>query len=156
MKVRTGLFAAAIVSILSVAAPALAAETCAGKSGPHSVSVLVSGIRNAKGEVAITLYPDDPKRFLAPRGKLMRQRVKAEAPVTKACFFVDPGVYAIAVYHDTNADRDFNRNPVGMPTEGFGFSNDPPTKFGIPSFESVRFRFKPGQPPVAIRMRYAR
>lgn len=148
---------AAIVSAWAVAAPTMAAESCAGRPGADSLTVHVTGLRNAQGEVAVTLYPDDARRFLAPGGKLLRQRVKAEAPVSRACFWVPaPGVYAVTVYHDANADRDFNRNPLGLPTEGFGVSNDAPTKFGLPAFEMVRFRVKAGQSMIAIKMRYAR
>ena len=37
--------------------------------------VQVSGVSPAQGEVAVTLYPDDSRRFLAPKGKLARARV---------------------------------------------------------------------------------
>jgi uncharacterized protein (DUF2141 family) len=155
MKARTGLAAAALIGTVAMGAPAFAAEgACAGKPGPNRLTVQISGVQPVRGEVAVTVYPDDARRFLARRGKLYRERVKAQAPVTSACFHLDPGVYAIAVYHDVNADRDFNRTAIGMPAEGFGFSNDAPTRFGLPSFDSVRFRVRPGQTSVAIRMRY--
>lgn len=159
MKVRTGLFLAGLLGAGAAvsAAPAEAAEDCVGKRGAHLLNVSVPGVRAARGEVVVTIYPDDARRFLAPKGKLARQRVKAEAPTTETCFYLpEPGVYAIAVYHDANGDHDFNRNAVGMPTEGFGFSNDAPTKFGLPSFEQVRFRMKPGASTVTVKMRYAR
>lgn len=157
MKARTCLGAAAFVGGLAAAGPLMAAEDCAGKPGQHRLTVQVKGVRAAKGEVAVTLYPDDSKRFLAPRGKLLRLRVKARTPVTETCFWLpQPGVYAIAVYHDANADQDFNRTAVGMPAEGFGFSNDAPATFGLPSFSSVRFSTKAGENAVAIQMRYLR
>lgn len=155
MKVRTGLAGAAFAAIASAATPVAAAEECAGKPSEHRLTVSVSNIRAAKGEVAITIYPDDPKRFLAPKGKLLRERVPARAPTTGACFYLPaPGFYAIAVYHDANADHDFNRSVVGMPTEGYGFSNDAPTKVGLPGFNTVRFRVPAGASRTALRMRY--
>ena len=158
MKVRTGLAGAAFVGALSAATPLLAADDdCAGKKTAHRISVQVTGVSPAQGEVAVTLYPDDARRFLAPRGKLLRTRIKAKAPATTTCFWVaSPGAYAIAVYHDANGDQDFNRNAVGMPAEGFGFSNDAPTRFGLPSFDKVRFRARAGETPLTIRMRYQR
>lgn len=155
MKVRTGLASVAFAAIASTATPVLAAEACAGKPSEHRLTVSVSNIRAAKGEVAITIYPNDPKRFLAPKGKLLRQRVPARAPTTSTCFYLpEPGFYAIAVYHDANADEDFNRSVVGMPTEGYGFSNDAPTRVGLPSFNTVRFRVPAGASRTALRMRY--
>ena len=153
MKVRRSLAAAALAGLCG-AGPALA-EDCAGKPGPTRLNVRVVGVRAAQGEVAVTLYPDVARRWLAPKGKLLRQRVSARAPATTACFYLpQPGTYAIAIYHDANGDQDFNRNLVGMPVEGYGFSNDAPTSIGLPAFESVRFRVNAGQSSMTIRMRY--
>ena len=155
MKVRTGLLACALAACAPGAAPAWAAEGC--KGGTHGLIVNVTGLASAKGQVVVTLYPDDPRRFLAPGGKLLRVRVKAEAPSVRACLpLAQAGAYAIAVYHDANGDRDFNRTPVGMPAEGFGFSNDPSTRFGLPKFEAVRFQAKPGRGALSVRVRYLR
>lgn len=147
----------ALAAVLSVfaAAPALAEDGCEGK-GDTKISVQVTGMANTRGQITVTLYPDDARRFLAPRGKLLRQRVPAKAPMTLACFLVpQPGIYAVVVYHDENGDNDFNRNAIGMPTEAFGFSNNAPTKFGLPSFDSVRFRANPGETRLGVKLRYA-
>jgi uncharacterized protein (DUF2141 family) len=140
----------------AVAGAALAADDCAGKPGAVNLAVQVSGLRSEAGSVAVTVYADEPRRWLAPGGKLLRQRVKAEIPQTRACFWLPgPGFYAIAVYHDANGDKDFNRSALGMPVEGFGFSNDAPTRYGLPAFETVRFRVRAGRSAVSIKMRYA-
>jgi uncharacterized protein (DUF2141 family) len=154
MKGRT--VAMAVSALLLATAPALAEEGCVGR-GDTRITVLISGMEAERGEIAVTLYPDDARRFLAPRGKLLRQRLPTHLPVTTACFLVaNPGVYAVAVYHDANRDQDFNRSRIGMPTEGFGFSNDAPTRFGLPSFDAVRFKANSGETRVAVKMRYQR
>lgn len=156
MKVRTGVIAAAMGGAMLAGAPAQAADDCAGAKGGHTLSVKVTGVRAARGEVAVTIYPDDARRFLAPRGKLLRHRVKAEAPVTTACFWLPaPGTYAVAVYHDANGDHDFNRTGLA-PAEGYGFSNDAPATVGFPAFEKVRFRVNAGESVTAVRLRYPR
>lgn len=138
----------------AVAAPAGA---CVGEPGAGRVKLEVSAtnLRSAKGEVAFTVYPDDRKRFLAGGGKLARDRVSTVAPVTRACFWLNPGHYAIATYHDENGDRDFNRTLFSI-KEGFGFSNDAPTTLGLPSFEAVRFQLPEQGRVIAIRTRYSR
>ena len=155
MKGRTAAFA--IAAALLAAGPALADQGCAGVRAPTSsrLMVQVAGVRQATGEVAITVYPDDKRRFLAKGGKLARQRVRAAASV-RACFWVPQGSYAVAVYHDRDGDLDFDRTIVGLPAEGFGFSNDPDTKTGLPSLSAVRFRVGPGERAVPIQMRYLR
>lgn len=155
MKGRTAAFTVA-ASLLAVG-PALADQGCAGIRAANSsrLTVQVSGVRSATGEVAITVYPDDKRRFLAKGGKLARQRVRAAASV-RACFWAPPGNYAVAVYHDSDGDRDFDRTLVGLPAEGFGFSNDPETKTGLPSLSAVRFRLGPGERLMPIQMKYLR
>lgn len=170
MEVRSALFAVAVAGFAAVAGPSAAAESggggggvatgggdCEGRATGTKLFVQVGQLKSNQGEVAVTLYPPDSRRFMAPRGKLMRARIRATAPVTQVCFYLPrPDAYAVAVYHDTNANHDFDRTAVGLPSEGYGFSNDAPTKFGVPTFEAARFRASPGDTTLRIRMRYAR
>jgi len=137
------------------AVPALADAGCEGADSATSLTVQVSGMTSARGEIAITVYGSDSKKFLAPKGKLLRVRPKTVAPTTHACFNLPgPGTYAVAVYHDANANEDFDRSVLGMPAEGFGFSNDAPTRFGLPAFEAVRFSVETGLNLIPIKLRY--
>lgn len=142
------------LSAMLLAAPA-AAQTCEGAhaAGTTRLVVTTTNLRNARGEVAVTVYPDDRRRFLASGGKLARVRARAIAPVTRACFWLKPGYYAVAVYHDENADRDFNRT-LFAPKEGYGFSNDAPATFALPSFKATRFALAPGGSEIRVRTRY--
>lgn len=148
---------AIVLAMLALASPARAASACAGMPGPGMVQLVTQavGVRNAKGEVAVTVYGDDSHRFLAKHGKLARARVAAAAPVTSACFWLKPGTYAVAIYHDENDDHDFNRTLFSI-KEGFGFSNDAPTTLGLPSFSAVRFMLPPSGRTMRITMRYHR
>ena len=144
--------------VLAYALPASAwagDATCVAGAEQLRMQVSVAGLRNAKGEVAITLYADDRERFLAKGGKLLRQRVKAVLPLTSACFVLPAkGFYAVSVYHDANADHDFNRSFIGMPVEGFGFSRNPKTRLGLPSLDEVRVAADLGDNPVQIQLIY--
>ena len=139
---------------LLLVAPA-AAQTCEGVHAPGTVrlSVATTNLRSARGEVAVTVYPDDRRRFLASGGKLARVRARAAAPVTRACFWLKPGYYAVAIYHDENADHDFNRTLIA-PREGYGFSNDAPANFALPSFKATRFGLGAGGGEIRVRTRY--
>jgi uncharacterized protein (DUF2141 family) len=57
------------------------------------------------------------------------------------------GNYAIVAFHDENHDGDFNQNWLGLPKEGFGFSDNPGT-LRKPVFDDARFIV--GQPIVQI------
>ena len=156
MEVRSAIFALFLTGAI-LGASGARAQDCAGRQGPDTLSVQVTNLNAPTGEVVVTLYPSDPRRFLAPRGKLLRQRVKTTAPTSRTCFYLPgPGTYAVAIYHDADGNHEFNRSALGMPTEGFGFSNDAPTRFGVPSFDAVRFIAKGGDTAIRIRMRYGR
>jgi len=140
----TALSAAAVPSAAS--APAPAPTGCTGPASGTWLNVVVEGVRNGNGVIAITLYADNSSKFLIKHGSLYVGRVDAQAGTTRGCIFVPkPGVYALALYHDENRDGRFDRTGLGLPAEGYGFSNNPATLAGLPQFRSVRLNVpKPG------------
>ena len=94
-------------------------------------------------------------KFLAKRGSLYVGRVPAQAGTTRVCIHLpSPGTYAIAVYHDEDANRKLNRKGIGTPAEGYGFSNNASTVFGLPNFRSVRFGAPRSDLSTAIKLKY--
>lgn len=153
-------------ALLALAAPAAAAppptpggldpDSCEGTRTPHRLNVVVNGVRSNSGLVVVTLYADEPRRFLAKGGSLGIVRVRAQAPVTRVCMALrSPGHYAVVVYHDADSDRKFDRTLVA-PAEDYGLSNDPSTVLGIPEFRNVRFPVHAGDNTVQIRLRAVR
>lgn len=139
----------------AVQAQSAAPAGCTGRPSETWLNVTVEGVRNGDGLVAVTLYADDSSKFLAKRGSLYVGRVDAQAGTTRACIFVPrPGVYGVAIYHDENASRNFDRTGIGLPAEGFGFSNNPATIAGLPSFRSVRLNVARAGLTTRIRMKY--
>ncbi|MFP5513364.1 MAG: DUF2141 domain-containing protein [Alphaproteobacteria bacterium] len=129
--------------------------SCTSEGNPVRLHVTVSNLRSASGLVIVTVYGDNPADFLASGKKLARVRTPPRAGVTEVCIAVPQrSSYAVALYHDENGDRRFNRNLVGMPTEGFGISNDAETTLGIPSYEAARFNGQPGDNRLSITVRY--
>ena len=137
-------------------APAAAAPAgCLGQPSDTWLTVSVEGLRNGNGLVTVAVYPDDSRQFLAKGGTIKNNRFNASAPVTRACVFVPkPGVYAIAVYHDEDASRKLNRTGLGLPSEGYGFSNNPATLAGLPAFRSVRLNVPKAGLTTHIKMKY--
>lgn len=120
-----------------------------------ALKVSVSGMRSASGNVTITIYPDDAAHFLDGKFKVARQTLPVTLPVTTACFVLPaPGIYAVALFHDENANGHLDTNALGIPTEGYGFSNNPTLYFGPPDLSRVRFAAHPGDNRVDVRMKY--
>lgn len=139
-------------------ARALTDKECVGRKSGVRLNVQVGALRSDAGSVVVVVYPGDPSRFLAQRGKVERAKVKTSAPMSQACFWLPSAsdAYAVMVYHDADGDGDLDRTPQGMPVEGYGFSNDAPTRFASPAFDAVRFGVKPGETTIRIKVRYPR
>lgn len=145
-----------LIGLVGVAAPAAAEEAaCTGTPSATRLYVDVQGVRTSKGLIAVTLYADNPKRFLVKHGSLYVGRVAATAPMTRVCIYLPaPGTYAIAVYHDINGNEKFDRNMLGLPSEAYGFSNNASTFFGLPSFSSVRIALPRSDMTISVKLKY--
>lgn len=130
----------------------------AGCTGPVSgtwINLTIENLRSSSGSVAVTLYPDQPARFLKPHGSLYVAKVNARTGLAQGCVFVPgPGAYGLALYHDENDNGKIDRNALGIPKEGFGFSNNPRIFLSAPGFSKVRFVVGGGGAALNIRMRY--
>lgn len=151
---------AGLIAVLCAGGPAAHADenqTACDAAAPNqgSLRVSISGMRSAKGNVTVTIYPDDAAHFLDGKFKVARQQLPVTLPVTTACFVLPaPGVYAVALFHDENGNGHLDTNALGIPTEGYGFSNNPTLYFGPPDIGRVRLTLHPGDNGVDVRMKY--
>jgi uncharacterized protein (DUF2141 family) len=128
---------------------------CTGQPSATWLNVSAEGLRSSNGLLAVTLYIDDSSKFLVRHGSIAVGRVQARTGTTRACIFLPkPGVYALALYHDENGDQSFNRSGIGLPTEGYGFTNNPVTLAGLPNFKSVRLNVTKAGLTTRIQMKY--
>ncbi len=150
---------ACLAACLSGGAPASALASDARPSAEQeapgfSLTVRISGLRNARGRVAVALFaaaesfPDQKKALAGKLASISKDR----AAVTFTG--VRPGVYAVAVLHDENGNSKMDFNFLGMPQEGYGFSNDASAPFGPPSFAAAAFRLAPRPSAIVIQARY--
>jgi uncharacterized protein (DUF2141 family) len=116
-----------LAAVLSAAAlPAFAAD----------LTINVAGVSGAGGQVMVAVYnsaetfPAKPVRGLAVPAQDGAVQVKLSG--------LPAGDYALAIYHDANGNGKLDRNPVGMPTEDYAFSNNAVGKRGAPRFEDAR------------------
>jgi len=153
--VFTPFLSAALAMAAAATVQSSAAPACTGPASSTRLLVGVDNVRSSRGLIAVTLYTDVRRKFLAKRGSLYVGRVPARQGRTEVCIHVPrPGTYALAVYHDADADRSFDRTSLGLPSEGFGFSNNPPTFLGMPNFSRVRLSVPRSGTRTVVKLKY--
>ncbi|MDE1147194.1 MAG: DUF2141 domain-containing protein [Azospirillaceae bacterium] len=119
------------------------------------LKISVSGMRSDKGNVTITVYPDDSAHFLDGAYKVARQIIPVALPVTETCIALPlADHYAVALFHDENSNGHFDTTMLGIPSEGYGFSNNPTLYLGPPGLDKVRIPVQAGDNPVSVQMKY--
>ena len=99
------------------------------------LTVRVLNVATAIGTVRVALCRDVE---WASRRCAIGNVAAATAGVVEVRFEVPPGIYGVLVHHDGNGDGRVDKNMLGLPTEGVGFSRNPHILFGFPSFTAVR------------------
>jgi uncharacterized protein (DUF2141 family) len=126
------------------------------QSSCPGIHVKILDIRNSAGAVACALFKTSegfPTEFLQSATNIIMTKVQ---DTQARCDFVDiaPGTYSLAVIHDENMDGKLGTNGIGIPTEGYGFSNGASALMGAPSFEAARFPYEGGNLDLTIRLGY--
>jgi len=142
---------AAWLAVLMLAnLPAGAESPCPG------IHVKVLNIRNSTGTVACALFESPagfPIEYLRYATNIMVIKIRK----TQArCDFLDipPGKYALAVIHDENMNGKLDTNLMGIPKEGYGFSNDARSLLGPPSFSAAGFQYNGQNLELTISLHY--
>ena len=122
-------------------------------SNAANLTVTVEQVRNSKGEIRLSIF-NVPSQF--PQGdELDSKDVPAQLGFVTVQFYnLVLGAYAIAIHHDENSDGEMNTNFIGLPKEGYGFSNNAKVNFAAPAFEAAAFNLDVGDKSIRLRMVY--
>lgn len=144
------------VSILLLAVVGNLAWSYSAKAGfKGNLSVEIDGLKNKQGQVCASIFADS-KGFPNKRDRvLQRQCTKITDNTVKLTFEnLKAGSYAVAVMHDHNNDLILNRNDLGMPREGFGFSRNPQVSTSPPKFGDAAFLVAGPNTNIKIQLKY--
>lgn len=131
-------FAAASVLLATFALSSVAG---ADETPTPRITVEIGALRSAKGVVRCSLYasangfPTDPSKAAA----LVIAPSIANGDAVCIVDNVKPGTYAVGFLHDENNNGKMDTNFLGMPTEGYGASNNARGTMGPPSFNAAKF-----------------
>lgn len=129
--------------------------TFAQSSWP-GIHVEILEIKNSRGKIACALF-ESPEGFPSKFLHYATNIVLIEIRNTRArCNFAEipEGTYALAVIHDENMNGKFDTNWLGIPREGYGFSNDVKVRGSAPSFDAAGFRYEGQTMEMTITLNY--
>ncbi len=133
----------------------LAPALISAAPAPTTITVDITGLRNAKGTVWLCMSAN-PKLFPEGCDKDPGHRsvsIKASEPGPMVIRDVMPGRYAIVLLHDENSNKKMDKT-LFLPKEGFGFSRDAPVKMSAPKFEAAAFDVNGAPVRMKMKVRY--
>jgi len=105
-----------------------------------NIEVTIEGITKENGKMIIALF-DNRQDFNITPIKYFNEPVNGKNSITVTFPDVPYNSYAISVYQDLNDNGKLEKNFLGIPTEPYGFSNNPKIITG-PSYEKSIFSLK--------------
>jgi uncharacterized protein (DUF2141 family) len=135
-------------------------------SRASNLRVVIDGVRSDSGTIMVGLY-DSSEGFAAAikhateagllndKGRRVGMALLAAAGTQSIVFAeLPPRRYAVIVFHDENDNGRLDENGWGVPTEGYGFSNDAQGFLGAPSFAAAAVALDGEDRSIAIPLIY--
>lgn len=100
-------------------------------------------IRNNEGVIYIFLYDYENQYPYQPTShfKVKKSNVKNGKLIVRLTSINFKNNYAISILDDENDNEDLDRF-LGIPVEGFGFSNNIKTTLSLPNYKDLLFNFQ--------------
>lgn len=120
----------------------------------YNVKVVINGMRSEKGKLVLAIFKDQEgfkNRKPIKRVELNKSELEGNEIVLK----LNPGTYGFSVLDDENENNKMDYNFIGIPKEGFGFSNYYHKGLSKPHFDKFKFEIINNKIKlIAIQLRY--
>jgi uncharacterized protein (DUF2141 family) len=127
---------------------------CAAPGFAADLVVTVEGLRSDSGDIRAGIFNSAD---VWPEAAHTFRRVQAQAtlPATVLTFTdLPPGTYAVALYHDENRNGKHDKNFLGIPQEGYGFTRNPTVVLSAPDYEECVIEVSEAGARTTIRIKY--
>ncbi len=98
-----------------------------------TINIEIRNLKNDKGYVLFELRNNKNIKIkdlkMTVRNKICVMRIDG----------LNTGKFSFKYFHDENMNSNLDKNWIGIPIEGFGFSNNAKVRFGPPDFEETIF-----------------
>lgn len=104
-----------------------------GQTDTYSLRIQIVGFKSNEGNVLLQLY-DNNNNTVAKRSK--------KISIKNSIIIIDnlkASIYSIRYFHDENSNNELDTNWLGIPSEGYGFSNNAIGTFGPPPIKERLF-----------------
>ena len=120
------------------------------------LAIEVRGVRSDTGRIYVAVH-DSRNSSSFPYAEDMFAGLQQEARKGTIRFVfrdLPAGRYALSAFHDENDNAALDADALGIPHEGFGFANDPPSNNGPASFEAASVSVGDGPVTTVLTMSY--
>ena len=125
-------------------------------SAPILISVIIKDIKTPNGQILMGIYKDDVSfdKEIAYK-KVQALKTKISNGILLVEVKLEPGKYGISLMDDENFNGKMDYNFIGIPKEGFGFSNYYHTGLTKPKLKSFLFEvIENKNTKVEVKMKY--
>lgn len=106
------------------------------RKGHFVLKVQVIGLKNNKGKILLQVFNEKDEPIIGKTATIHNKECNIFIPDLKQ------GKYSIRYFHDENGNEKLDTNWLGLPKEGYGFSNNATSMFGTPSIKDRLFIVK--------------
>ena len=121
---------------------------CIGKlASAQALTVSIENIQTSqKGDIIVGIY-NNSEHFTTIGKEVIGKSIAVANNEKEVLTFtyIPPGTYSIAVFHDANQNGKLDKNWLGIPKEGYGFSKNIFGSLGPPTFKETNFDWHPSQ-----------
>lgn len=146
-----------MAQFLGIVLALLSAAPARAQSPGCTLRVHVDGFRNTRGVAGVLVFtspagwPEDVHHSVQHKA----ESIDAESHNATIRFEnLPPGNYGVVALHDENRNMKLDRNLVGWPKEGFGFSNNPHVGLSAPSFHLAEIPVRCPATDTSIHIQY--
>ena len=101
-----------------------------------TLTIEIKGLQNSHGQVLLEFSNEKGEKIMGITQKIDDKKCNIVIDNLK------PGKYSFKYFHDENKNENLDCNWIGIPIEGFGFSNNAKGTFGPPPLKNTIFELK--------------
>jgi len=116
-----------------------------------TLQIEITNVKHDSGKLFLALFKPNEK-FGEGRPQIFQVVDVNSSDDQVAEFQVEPGRYALAIFHDLNGNDILDKNFVGIPKEPYGFSKNFRPRFSAPSFENCAFDLPANGSTISVKM----